>query len=234
MVALKAQGVVWDFDGTILDGFKNDVDTLTEVMRHHGLTVPPYDVFVQNYHGLLRDSIKNICRVDGALLDEIFEEFIQIQECHFERPGDVYYADAFDLLRRNHAAGLKQIIVSNRVHHDNDRLGSPRNLIHREPLAGMIELAVCGDDNTFHKPDARVLDEAERVLGLSRDSLLVIGDQYVDAALAHNLGARAVLVSRAGQGIPHLDKLKDGWQDHVTIVKSLSDVSVALPGKFQG
>lgn len=226
MVTLKAQGVVWDFDGTILDSFKLQVDTLTEVMQRRGLPVPPYDVFVHNYHGLLRDSIKNICNVDGSQLDEIFEEFIQTEEHHYEHPGDMYYADAIDLLRRTHAAGLKQIIVSNRVHHDPDRLGSPRNLARREPLAGMIELAVCGDDNEFHKPDARVLDEAERILGLERDKLIIIGDQFVDAELTYNLGARAVLVSRTGQPIPHLDRLKDGWQDHVTIVKNLSDVSV--------
>lgn len=230
MVTHNAQGVVWDFDGTILDSFKLNTSTMTEVMQRRGMKVPPPEVFAHNYHGLLRDSIKHICGVDGALLDELFEEFIQTEERHYERPDNLYFADALDLLRRNHKAGLKQIIVSNRVHHSAGHLGSPRNLSCREPLAGIIELVVCGNDNEFHKPDARVLDEAEHLLGLERDKLLVIGDQFVDAELAHNLGGRAVLVARTEQDIPHLDKLKDGWQDHVSIVKSLSDVSVVPLG----
>jgi HAD superfamily hydrolase (TIGR01549 family) len=200
-------------------------------MHRRGMQIPPHEVFVHNYHGLLRDSIKGICGVDGPLLEEIFEEFIHTEE-HYYTAGtnDMYYADALDLLRRNHAAGLRQIIVSNRVHHHDDRLGSPRNLAQKPPLAGLIELVVCGDDNEFHKPDARMLDAAERALGLERDKLLVIGDQFVDAELAHNLKAQAVLVSRTAQDIPHLDKLTDGWQHHVTIVKSLSEVSITPLG----
>lgn len=227
MVTLKAQAVVWDFDETILNSFKMTIETLTNVMKRRSIPVPPHEVFVHNYHGLLRDTIKGICGVDEAVCNEIFEEFIKTEEYYYtEHTDDMYYRDALDLLQRNHEAGLKQLIVSNRVHHHDGRLGSPRTLMQKPPLAGKIEFVVCGDDNEFHKPDARMLDEAERALGLTRDQLLVVGDQFVDAELAHNLGVQAMLVSRSGEAIPHLDRLKDGWQDHVTIVKDLSEVSV--------
>jgi phosphoglycolate phosphatase-like HAD superfamily hydrolase len=127
-------------------------------------------------------------------------------------------------MKRCREAGLKQIIVSNRPHHNDSRLGSPRNLAKRPPLADFIDAVVCGDDNEFHKPDARMLDAAERGLGLSRDSQRVIGDQNVDAEMAHNLGVNAILVSRNGD-IPHLEKLPEGWQSKVQIVKSLDGIS---------
>lgn len=221
-----AAGVVWDFDGTLLDSFGLQESVLTEVLQRRGMPVPPHEVFVSNYHGRLIDSIQGICGAEGDLLQEIYEDFIQSEEHHYEHPDDLFFADALDLLKRCHKAGLKQIIVSNRPHHSDGRVGSPRNLARRQPLAGLIDAVVCGDDNAFHKPDARMLDAAEHELGLSRGDLLVVGDQFVDAEMAHNLGVRAVLVSRNGADIPHLDRLADGWQDKVAIVGDLHQVSI--------
>jgi HAD superfamily hydrolase (TIGR01549 family) len=219
-------GIVWDFDGTLLDSFKLQESVLTEVLERRSMPVPAHELFVHNYHGRLIDSIQGICGVEGDLLQEIYEDFIQSEERHYENPDDLFFPDALDLLKRSHAAGLKQIIVSNRPHHSDSRLGSPRNLAKREPLADLVDIVVCGDDNAFHKPDARMLDVAEHELGLSRKDLLVVGDQFVDAEMAHNLGTQAVLVSRDGENIPHLDRLTDGWQSTVQIVSSLAQVFV--------
>jgi FMN phosphatase YigB (HAD superfamily) len=118
-------------------------------------------------------------------------------------------------------------MVTNRFHHSDTRLGSPRNLAKQPPLAGLIDAVVCGDDNDeFHKPDARVLDAAERDLGFARNQLIVIGDQFVDADLAHNLDVHAVIVTRNGDSVPHLDKLRDGWESRVTLVKDLGQISI--------
>lgn len=228
MIELFAKGVVWDLDGTMLDSFKLQEDVLTQVLRERDITVPPHDVFVNHYHGRLRDSIKGISGTDGKLLDAIYDEFIQAEEQYYEHPDKLYFPDALDLLRRTNQEGLNQIIISNRPHHNDGRLGSPRNLARRAPLAGLIDAVVCGDDSEFHKPDARTLDEAERSLGLTRDSLIVVGDQFVDAELAHNLGVSAILVNRGIEDIPHLERLSDGWQSRVTIVKSLEEVFIKL------
>ncbi len=59
---------------------------------------------------------------------------------------------------------------------------------------------------------------------INPDSLLVIGDQHVDAELAVNLGARALLVRRNGD-IPHLDEL-DPKHDKLIIVDDLHDVVI--------
>lgn len=226
-VQYNAAGIVWDFDGTLLDSFKLQESVLTEVLQRRGMAIPAHEVFVHNYHGRLIDSVQGICGVEGDLLQEIYEDFIQSEERHYEHLDDLFFADALDLLRRSHVAGLKQIIISNRPHHSDNRLGSPRNLAKREPLVGLVDIVVCGDDNAFHKPDARMLDMAEHELGLGRKDMLVVGDQFVDAEMAHNLGTQAVLVSRDGESIPYLDRLADGWQTKVQIVNSLAKVSVA-------
>lgn len=228
MLELAAKGVVWDLDGTLLDSYGLQVNGLTEILKRRGMTVPSPEVFLHNYHGRLKDSLGAIAGVDGPLLDEIYEEFIRNEEHRYEKPDDLYFADAIDLLRRTHVIGLKQILVSNRPHFSDERLGSPRNLAKKPPLAGLIDVVVCGGDTEFHKPDARMLDVAERELGLNRKELVVLGDQFVDAELAHNLGVRGVLVARSGNDIPHLERLPDGWEDRITIVKNLGEVSIKL------
>ena len=149
MVELEAKGVVWDLDGTLLDSYGLQVDGLTDILKRRGMAVPPPDIFLRNYHGRLRDSLGAIAGADGALLDEIYEEFIRNEEHRYEVPDNLYFADAVDLLRRTHAAGLKQIIISNRPHFDDKRLGSPRNLANKSPLAGLIDIQIPEHDFTL-------------------------------------------------------------------------------------
>jgi phosphoglycolate phosphatase-like HAD superfamily hydrolase len=224
---LTAQAVVWDLDGTLLDSFDLQKTVLSKIFTSHAMPIPSEDEFVHNYHGRLIDSIRNLTGLEGTALDEIYREFIAAEEEHYEHPTALYFTDALDLLNRTHDQGMKQIIISNRPHYNDQRLGSPRNLASRPPLAGKIETVVCGDDSAFHKPDARTLDAAEHALGLTRSALLVIGDQFVDVELAHNLGAHTVLVNRSGEDIPYAERLPNNWQESVTIVRSLRDLTIS-------
>lgn len=226
MLEFSAACAVWDFDGTIIDSFKIFEETLPEVLTRWGLSMPPREVLLNNYHGRFKDAIHTIFGIDGEQLDQFCTDFIATEEHLYENPEDLYYSDAIDLLQRNHAAGVRQIIVSNRTHHSDTRLGSPRNMAARPPLAGRIDAVVCGDDFDFFKPDARLLDKAERDLGLTRNKLIVIGDQFVDANLAHNLGVHAVIITRNSDTVPHLDKLRDDWESNVSLVKDLAHVSI--------
>jgi phosphoglycolate phosphatase-like HAD superfamily hydrolase len=54
--------------------------------------------------------------------------------------------------------------------------------------------------------------------------MVVIGDQYIDAEFAHNIGAQAILVARA-ERIAHLERLGQ-WQSQINIVPALDMVQV--------
>jgi len=54
---------------------------------------------------------------------------------------------------------------------------------------------------------------------------VVIGDQFVDAQLARNIGARAILVRRNGD-IPHLDTLLHHDPEDIVVVDSLEGIEV--------
>jgi phosphoglycolate phosphatase-like HAD superfamily hydrolase len=223
----NAACAVWDFDGTIIDSFKIFEESLPEVLQRWGKQMPSRDLLLNNYHGRFKDAIHTLFGFEGDELDRFCMDFVETEEHLYQNPEGLYYEDAVDLLQRNHEAGIRQIIVTNRFHHRDTRLGSPRNLAKRSPLAGLIDAVVCGDDNSdFHKPDARMLDKVERDLGINRSELIVIGDQFVDADLAHNLSAHAIIVTRNGDSVPHLDKLRDGWENQVTLIKDLGQISI--------
>ncbi len=228
MITLAAKGIVWDFDGTLFDSYQLGKELLSTLLDSRGIAIPSADEFAHHYHGHLRDSLRGLSKLDGDELEALYEEFIYAEEHHYERPDGLFFVDALDLIKRAHKVGLKQIIVSNRPHFSDTRLGSPRNLARRPPLEGYIEAVVCGDDNDFHKPDPRVLDAVDAQLGLGRSELLVIGDQVVDAELAHNLGCHTVLVQRGDAELAHSDKLPDDWKQHITFVHSLDELAVTL------
>lgn len=216
--------LIWDFDGTLIDSFEIYVGVLGEAIAKSGLDMPERSVLLTNFHGSLEDSIMMALQLnDGIVFDTIMTDFLEIQKTYYEHPNDHLFADGLDLVRRAHKAGLQQIIVSNRAHIERG-VASPRHLVENSELAGKIEYIVCGDEVEYRKPDARAMDKAIRDLGLDLSTCLVIGDQFVDAQLAHNLAIDAVLVDRAGEGIAHLNTLHDDAQ--YSIVSSLHDVMI--------
>ncbi len=227
MLKIKAESVIWDFDGTVFDSFKIQKEVLSELLRRRNMAVPSHQVFLHNYHGRLHDSIHAISGAEGQLLDELVQDFMRTEEYLYEEVAELYFSDALDLMRRCHSLGIPQVIVSNRKHCSDAWVGSPRNLAARVPLTGLIDRVVCADDGETWKPDARMLDRAEQELGLDCTKSVIIGDQFVDAEFAQNLDARVVLVSRMAEGVPHLERLRPGWQDRVHIVDGLHDVLIS-------
>ena len=221
-------GIVWDLDGTLLDSKLLKETVLNEVLRRRGLPTPTRQEYLHNSGGRLLETIQALTGLTGSLLQEIYDDFIQSEERYYERPESLFFKDALKLMQRAHRAGLTQILISNRPHYNDARMGSPRNLAKKLPLAGYIDAVVCGDDHDFCKPDPQILGRVEAELGLVRSELLLVGDEQVDIALACNIGARAVVVSRNDTPPPRLNELPAGWESRTQIVPNLHAVSVAL------
>jgi len=212
--------IIWDLDGTLINSFEIFCEVLEETARRNKLAVPDKSAMFHNFHGSLEDSIKHSLGLsDHEPMGALVVDFLKVQEKYYEHPDDHLFADALGLAKRAHSAGLRQILVTNRAHADRGN-ASPRHIVENTQLKGMIGTIVCADEVAFRKPDARVLDGVE----FSVSGTLVIGDQFVDAELAHNLGVHAVIADRIGQGIAHIDTLPDAA--NFSVVKSLDEVMV--------
>jgi phosphoglycolate phosphatase-like HAD superfamily hydrolase len=221
------QTIIWDLDGTLIDSLGLFHEILTEVLPRQGRAVPPLEMLIENFHGSLEESIANTLggEIDPVALKAIVEDFLLTQNTHYEVLEHHFYKDALGLVYRAHAAGITQLIVTNRAHEG--RLNaSPRYIVENSTLNGRITDVICGDDSEHHKPQAKTIERWLTSGLVDPSHTVVIGDQYADAALAFNLGAEAILVQRLDAGIPNWDKLGDNTA-HITVVPSLDLVQVS-------
>lgn len=226
MVTVEAKSIIWDLDGTLIDSFGIYTEVLAEILPQYGWPMPPEQTLIENYHGSLTDTISNVLGgVEPDELESIIQDFLQAQNGHYEIIDHHFYPDALEFAKRAHSKGLFQAIVTNRNHMG--RLNaSPLSIVERSVLKDLIDTVVCGDDTEHRKPSAAVVDTLLAEGKIIPEETVVIGDQYVDAELARNLGAKAILVNRGTQPIAHLDRLGKNWQNDVQIVRSLNEVTV--------
>ena len=215
--------ILWDLDGTLLDSFGVYQEVLAEVLPKHDLQIPTEAVLRNNFHGSLDDSISNaLGGLNEAQLAAVVEGFLEVQNDHYEVVEHHLFDDALQLARKLGALGAFQVIVTNRAHIG--RLNaSPRSIVENSSLKALIGRVICGDDSEHRKPHVAVVDDLIQEGELVPNKTLVIGDQFVDALFARNLGADAVVVQRHEE-LAHLDQLGDGWQKHVTILQNLAEI----------
>lgn len=221
------QTVVWDLDGTLLDSFSIYRDCLNEVLRKFGRPEVHERILRNNHHGFIEASIANVLQeanqeFTDRELSEIISNFYVLDNAYIENVDNHLFEDAVSLAERAHKAGKRQIVATNRPHGIDRGNGSPRNLIANSRLRNFVSGVLCGDDSDLGKPHRKFLEARFALAELGK--IIVIGDQFVDAEFARNIGCAAILVTRADE-IAHLDRLHN-WEEYVQIVPSLSNVII--------
>jgi phosphoglycolate phosphatase-like HAD superfamily hydrolase len=220
------EALAWDLDGTLIDSFELYLELVAEIAQHRGHTLPSRQELAKNYHGSLQDSLTMAfgLRSESEMKD-LVEEFVDLQHLHYEHDVDGhFYGDAVRLANKASQVGMRQIVITNRDHAGRKN-ASPRSIIERSAIADFIQDVRCGDEVVARKPDPRALDDWLAAHSVAPERLVVVGDQFVDALLAINLGAKAVLASRNGE-IHHLEQLGSNWEEHVVVVESLDEIEL--------
>ncbi len=214
---------IWDLDGTIIDSFGVFAAILTEAAELSGRTVPDEETMRHNFHGSLDESIKSVLNlVDDDDVVVLLNDFLRIQVDYYANPEEHLFPDVPALAKRLHDLGARQIVVTNREHKGRGN-ASPRYLIEHSSMKQYIELVIPGEATSARKPDTSVLAGVEGIRELQGSEILVIGDQFVDAKLADNLDAHAIIVNRNPDPVPHLDELGEN-PSFMTVVDSLDEV----------
>ncbi|MDB5170109.1 MAG: putative phosphoglycolate phosphatase [Candidatus Saccharibacteria bacterium] len=217
--------VIWDLDGTLIDSYGVYAAILKEAAELSGLAMPDEQTLRHNFHGSLDQTLKDsLNMVDGEAFTKLLNDFLTVQENYYQKPEEHLHLDALRLAEQLTAKQVYQVVVTNRAHVGRGN-ASPRRLVSLSSLKNHINEIICGDDTTYGKPDARVLDALEQASGLQGSEIVVIGDQFVDAQLAQNLGGQAIIVNRGDEPVPHLAELGDDTP-FLEVVSSLDEVSV--------
>ena len=214
--------LIWDLDGTMLNSLGMLEEGLAKVLPNYQLPIPSEEVLCANFHGSLEDSIANMLgHPPTQQLKRIISDFLTVQDDMCDIIGPHLFPDALRLAKRAAEGGYTQILVTNRAHERRLR-ASPRSIVANSDLRNYIDTIICGDESQHRKPKPEVLGEIADRLGEAKVS--VVGDQFIDADFARNLGAQAIIVSRDGGEPFNMHSLGVDWPQFVTLVQTLDEV----------
>ena len=227
MIIENVKGIVWDLDGTLIDSFEIFEQVIADLVEVSGHKMPSHEYMLSNYHGSLEETIQKILGIDSAKeLDDMVKAFLEKQQVHYAGDLDSHlFMDASLLAQQAAKLDIHQLLLTNRAH-EGRGTASPKAIIAGTVLADFIHEIRPGDEVDFRKPDKRSLGNWMERLRLKPQEVVVIGDQFVDAQLALNLGARAILIKRNGE-IPSLEKLTHQNHEDILLVNNLENIELA-------
>lgn len=210
-------GVIWDFDGTLVDTMPTHFGAWQKFMNAHNHTFTEAQFWAtsgKSAEEILKSYFQDAPPEELARLGDLKNSYYREAA---DRQGIIFTPGAEELLKVLQQAGIKQAIGS----------GTPRKnleLAYRQHpwLRTYFEVAVVAGDTPNSKPDPEVFLLAARSLGVAPANCLVIEDGLLGIEAARRAGMASVAVIAQGQH--EAEFIERGA---ARVVKSLQDLSVA-------
>jgi phosphoglycolate phosphatase len=175
------RGVLFDWDGTLLDSYHADMQAYLEMFRALGVSWGAKEVdrhYSPNWHRIYRAA--GIPRARWQEADRLWARFYR-QQSPALLPGARRVVAS---LRRRYTLGL--VTSGNRA-----RI---RRQLRAFRLTAAFAARVCAEDARHRKPHPAPLQEALRRLRLPPAACVYVGDAPEDMEMARRAGVRAVAV----------------------------------------
>lgn len=213
----KFRAIIFDWDGTLADSYKEGLRRLEIICIINEI---PFN----------KDALTNIWGIPGEELiriglkvnEETAKKLYRQWELWDEYEDLPLIQNAKELIMGNHTIGIiNGLLTSRRQPH---KVLGRYGLIHFFP-----RWCVYGLDNMRHKkPNPRVFDEIEKDLdgcGIAKDEILFVGDTVVDAKCGIGAGIETVVVLTGGAKKD--DLIREGIRSE-NILNSVADI----PNRF--
>lgn len=145
-------------------------------------------------------------------VEQMAWEILQYEHALFSRNNATLYDDALPTLDRLKQEGVKLAIISN--------WDTPlHNTVETLEIDGYFEVIVASHDQRVRsaKPDPGIFEYALRVVGVSPEEAVHVGDSYeADIVGAQSAGIRAILLDREG-------RQEGRWQEIINSLRELPD-----------
>lgn len=190
MTTVNAQfGVIWDFDGTLVDTMPTHFGAWQKFMEAHDRAFSQEQFMAtsgKSAEEIIKGYFEDASAEELARLGEQKNDFYRQAA---DRHGIVFMPGAEELIKALQEAGVKQAIGS----------GTPRKNLelayrHHPWLRIYFEVAVVAGDTPNSKPDPEVFLLAARSLGIAPENCLVIEDGLLGIEAARRAGMASVAV----------------------------------------
>ena len=214
---MKAELVIFDLDGTILNTVEDLNGSLNYVLERYGLPLRT----VTETARFLGNGIRRLIElgagegVPAETLDAMFADFKVHYGAHCldrTRP----YEGIPELIAALRAAGRKTAVVSNKADF------AVQELVERF-FPGLFDIAVGEREGIRRKPSPDSVNEVLDRLGVSREKAVYVGDSEVDIATAKNAEMDCLSVA---WGFRTEENLRNSGA--TAIVRTVADLQQAL------
>ncbi|HNT34897.1 MAG TPA: HAD-IA family hydrolase [bacterium] len=211
------RAIVYDLDGTLVDTFQD----ISEAANHALVTCGRKPLSLETWKRLVGYGVKHLygCALAGGLdengnllgpkpTDEEIEKAIQATKEYYDKYPIVHskpYLGVEEVLEAFHREGLKQAILSNKMHAVTDLT------VNRLGLARWID-PVIGESSRFPtKPDPTALKYLMQTWKVTPQQTLMVGDAETDLNTAKNAGVRVCLLTYGARSREQLQALEPDW-----------------------
>ena len=186
---MKYKAVLYDMDGTVLDTLADLTDAVNVSLRRFGLPEQPAmhvrDVLGNGARRLIMGCLPE--NTDERTADAVLELYKPYYDAHC-REKTAPYPGITELMQRLRDAGVKQAVVSNKPD------GAVKELAELF-FGGLIESAVGESETVRLKPCPDAVLAAAKLMGVSKDECVYVGDSEVDIETARRAGMDCISVA---------------------------------------
>lgn len=185
----RYETIIFDLDGTLLNTLEDLQTSVNYALRIHEMperTLEEIRHFVGNgVQRLIELAVPKGTKQE--VLDKIFTVFKEHYALHCNDKTDLYPGIS-ELLLQLKEEGFRTAIVSNKLQEGVD-------VLYEQYFKESVEVAIGAREGMLKKPAPDSVYEAMKLLGVSREKAVYVGDSEVDIATAQNAGLPCITVT---------------------------------------
>lgn len=189
MAEKKYQAVVFDLDGTLLNTLEDLQDSVNYGLRKYGMEERTLEQIRRSVgNGVQR--LLELSVPEGTtqeMFEKVFAAFKEYYAIHCNDKTDLY-PGIRKLLAELKEKGFQMAIVSNKLQEGVD-------VLYEQYFKDYITVAIGAGDGIRKKPAPDTVMEVLRVMELSKEQAVYVGDSEVDIATAVNSGMDCITVA---------------------------------------
>jgi len=176
--------LLFDLDGTLIDSLQAWINGINEALTHHGYPTVNKDEFIKQFWGKDREFYQKQINYPT----EVLTDCLKFYSNHLHESK--LYSDTIETL--DQLSTYKKAIVTNTPKHYTTKIVQNLGISH------YFDAILTEDDVTHAKPHPDMMNKALRLLNVTSDQALVIGDTDNDVISAHQAGITTIGVNYSG------------------------------------
>jgi haloacid dehalogenase superfamily, subfamily IA, variant 3 with third motif having DD or ED/haloacid dehalogenase superfamily, subfamily IA, variant 1 with third motif having Dx(3-4)D or Dx(3-4)E len=209
------KGILFDLDGTLINTNKLIIDSFQYALKKHFNREVPIEEIVTTFGEPLTETMAKFDKDNRDLLVNIYRDYNETNHDKLTTKFEGVEAG----LKSLKALGIKLGIVTSKR-----RILADRGLKLID-IYDYMDVIVTPEDTKKHKPQGEPAEKACKLLGISPEETIMVGDSHNDILCGRNAGCSTCLVKYTALPMEKLMKYKpdyviDKIEDLIDICKS--------------